>query len=57
MASTQGGKRTGAGRPKGSVKAVPSVAVRIPQDVADIIKERFADTQNPRLRDWIKKLP
>lgn len=34
--STRGGRRPGAGRPNGR-KAVRSIALRIPQDVADIL--------------------
>jgi hypothetical protein len=49
----RGGKRAGSGRKPG----IKSTTLRVPADVAEILKSRFRDTDNPRLREWLDKLP
>ena len=58
MEASNNGKRAKAGRPFGTKRGVnPSKTVRIPKAVAEMIRERFQDTTNPKMVEWLKKLP
>jgi len=51
--NTHGGQRPGAGRKSSG----GSFTVRITGDLIDIIRQRYGNTDNDKLRQWIDKLP
>ena len=51
--NTHGGSRAGAGRNSSG----GSFTVRITGDLIKILKQRYGNTDNDRLRQWIDKLP